>query len=211
MNRRLTIITTIGIVMLLAMACGSNPPAQSPFSKKLDKGYATYYGDYYAAEGLDAHLLSLDIYSPTITIDSAGRIGGTGTNVYLSDIFIPNDEIFMRRGEYKCDTTYKPFTFLAGMEYEGHYSGAYLLSIKENGYSVTLVKIGTMTVSYVSDSTIIDFELLLDNTEHTTYKGQYRGVLPYYDTTNTIEPQSSFSRRNPPATAVRQSAFLNQQ
>lgn len=211
MNRRLLFILTIGIVLLLASACGSNPPEPSQFAKRLDKGYATYYGNYYAAEGLDAHLLSLDIYSPTITIDSAGRIGGTGTNVYLSDIFIPNDEIFMRRGEYKCDTTYKPFTFLAGIEYEGHYSGAYLLSIKENGYSVTLVKSGTMTVSYVSDSTIINFELMLDNPGRTTYTGEYRGVLPYYDTTNTIEQQPSALRRILSATARRESAFLNQQ
>lgn len=168
---------------VLASCGGKTEPQPSVFSKVLDKGYATYYGNYYQAEGIDCNILSLDLYSPTITFDSVGRIGGTGTNVYLSDIFIQPDHKYLSRKEFCCDTTYQPFTFLAGMEYENHYSGAYLLNIKENGYSVTLVKDGTMTVSYNGDSTIIGFELLLDNPQKTIYKGQYRGILPYYDAT----------------------------
>ena len=166
---------------LLVASCGNNgKPDPVVFSKKLDKGYAVFYGNYYSAEGINRNVLSLDIYSPTITIDSLGRIGGTGTNVYLSDIFIDTADTLMRRGEYKTDTTYLSYTFLAGIEYENHYSGAYLLNIKDNGYDVTLVKSGTMTLSYSGDSTIIDFSLLLDNANRTVYTGQYRGILPYY-------------------------------
>ncbi len=151
------------------------------FSPVLDKGYVSFYGDYYSAEGLDRNVLSVDLYSPGITLDSVGRISGTGTNVYLSDVFLTPKDIFLPEAEYRSDTTYEPLTFLAGIEYEGFVSGAYLLNITETGYSVVLVNKGTMQVVQQGDSTIIRFELLLNNADRTLYKGEYRGVLPYYD------------------------------
>lgn len=179
MNKRF--ITYLLLTSLLVACNTPTPDEKKEYERILDKGYAVFYGDYYSDAGLKNNILSLDLYSSGITLDNSGRATGAGTNVYLSDIFLQPTDTFLPQGKYVTDTTAAPMTFLAGIQYEGEVSGAYLLDIKENGYSVLLVRRGEMNVSFSRDSTIIDFTLLLADSSHTVYNGQYRGKLIYYD------------------------------
>ena len=170
------------LAALFLVACTHTPEVEKKtFDETLDKGYAVFYGNYYEEEGIKSNVISLDLYSSGIMLDSVNRVTGTGTNVYLSDVFVRPTDIFLPRGTLTSDTTAASMTFLPGIQYEGDVSGAYLLDIKENGYSIALVKKGEMMVSYSNDSTIIDFTLLLADSAHTVYNGRYKGILIYYD------------------------------
>ncbi len=145
-----------------------------------DKGQAVFYGDYYQAEGIQHNVLSLDIYSPNLSLDSTNHIVGTGVNIYLSDIFLPTTDTFLVATTYTADTTTADYTFLPGMNYDGQISGAYILNITDGSLvSAELFQEGTFNLTQKGDSTFIEF--LLTKESGKKYAAEFRGVLPYYD------------------------------
>ncbi len=180
------------ITILLACLVGCtrsrevNP--QTASDTKLDKGRCIFYGDYYAEEGITHNVVDMDLLSKHLSYDSVGRIVGTGTNLYISDIFIHPTDTLLPEGTYFADSTAKRQTFLPGMNYEGGVSGAYLLHITDNAVQkIILIEEGKFTLRYEGNMTHIEFDLKTDTRE--TYKGTFQGVLPMYalmpDTTAT--------------------------
>ena len=78
-------------------------------------------------------VVSLDLYSEGLTLDTNRRMQGSGYNLYLSDIFVPGDTL--ASGEYTSlnskHSTLNSYTFLPGRDFDGTPNGAYLLTIDQ--------------------------------------------------------------------------------
>ncbi len=175
---------TIYILGLLLCLVGCEKPhneAENPTKSEtqLDKGRCVFYGDYYAEEGIAHNVVDMDLLSANLSYDSVGRIVGTGTNLYFSDIFLHATDTLILAGVYTADTTAAVGTFLPGMDYEGGVSGAYLLHIVDNAVTkIILIEKGTFTLRYEGKKTHVDFDLV--TTEGQAYKGTFDGELPMY-------------------------------
>ncbi len=175
------IIYIVGILLCLASCQDSHNSQVKPLQSetKLDKGRCVFYGDYYAEEGIMHNVVDMDLLSAGLSYDSVGRIVGTGTNLYISDIFLHSTDTLFPAGIYTADTTVAVRTFLPGMNYEGGVSGAYLLHIVDNAVmKIILVEKGTFNLSYEGENTHIDFDLV--TTEGHAYRGTFDGELPMY-------------------------------
>ncbi len=169
------------IIVLLLCLVGCTKPSKEikPIDSetKLDKGRCVFYGDYYAEEGIAHNVVDIDLLSAKLSYDSVGRIVGTGTNLYFSDIFLHATDTLIPAGVYTADTTAAVGTFLPGMNYEGGISGAYLLHITDNAVmKIILIEKGSFHLTYEGDTTHIEFDLLTEHRQ--AYKGTFHGVLP---------------------------------
>lgn len=172
-------------LLLAGLLVGCRPHYNTPSEKSLyasdmRKAYLQYYGTYYAEEGLPQKVYALDCYSEGLRLNLQGRIEGSGTNLYISDLFADPSLEGLPAGTYTSDTTGAPLTFLPGTAYEDQFSGAYLLSI-EDGHlmAYTLLPQGTLTVSYEGDTAVLHFEGT--TSQKTAYKADYRGVWSFSD------------------------------
>ncbi len=175
------ILYIIGLLVCLVACQTNHNPAVKPLESEtvLDKGRCIFYGDYYAEEGIAHHVVDMDLLSAKLSYDSLGRIVGTGTNLYFSDIFIHTTDTLIPAGVYTADTTAAVGTFLPGMDYEGGVSGAYLLDIVDNAVmKIILIEKGTFTLRYEGATTHIEFDLTTANGQ--AYKGTFDGELPMY-------------------------------
>ncbi len=163
----------------------------------LDKGRCIFYGAYYAEEGIVHNVVDMDLLSKHLSYDSVGRIVGTGTNLYISDIFIHHTDTLIPAGTYMADTIAARGTFLPGMDYEGGVSGAYLLHIVDNAVTkIILIEKGKFTLRYEGAKTHIDVEMTTTNGQ--VYEGVFEGELPTYvlvsDTTATRKPHPAIRK-----------------
>ena len=169
------------VILVLAVACTPhNKPTNPTTIQQVDSIYTESdfdsYGDYYNS-GHQVH--SVDLLSEGLDYDSAGHIIGTGCNLYLSDIFIPKDSIVrLPSGTYNMDSTAKDMSFLRGMYFDGSVTGTYLLMIQNNQIQrIMLFAGGTMTIDYVENNIVIDFNLYLADSTH--YHATYTGPATY--------------------------------
>ena len=144
-----------------------------------DKAYFKFYGNYYSDRGVEQNVIDLDLYSQGLDLDESGHIAGSGTNLYLSDIFISPMETGLQEGTYlSSDTLYEAFTFLPGVNYDGNISGAYILNITDgNLVSYIIFDEGSFVVNREESGNLnIDFEFkYTENGRRKVYKAQYNG------------------------------------
>lgn len=169
------------ILCLFLLGCNTPSPVPNPEPKqmKFTTAYAVSYGDYYKKGGLEQNVLSLDLYAGDLDLDSVGRIQGTGTNLYFSDIFVSADVLTLQDGIYRSDTTAEAMTFLPGKNYEGSITGAYMLTVADGALTgISLIEEGEMDVQHIGDSTFLSFTLYYtENYRKQQYIGQYRGIV----------------------------------
>ena len=82
---------------LLLMGClpQTNRPEAATYAKDMHTTYLQYFGAYYAQEGLPQVACALDCYSDGLKLTMKGVIEGSGTNLYISDIFLPPAEKYL--------------------------------------------------------------------------------------------------------------------
>ena len=115
--------------LMVLVACTPNKPySYRGLPKTYNLAYQEIYGHCY--DSIPYAVVSLDLYSDSIVLDKNHRIHGTGYNLYLSDIIVPDS--LLETGSYKSDTSAQPFTFLPGRDYEGTPHGMYILNIEED-------------------------------------------------------------------------------
>jgi hypothetical protein len=141
------------------------------------QGSVICYGQYY--EGLPQNVVALDLYSKDITFDSLGHIVGTGTNLYVSDIFLPLGDTIPQNGTYQCDTTGAENTFLPGMDFDGNPTGTYILDLEDSQLTrVILCSDSSFLFTRAGDSINIEFNLIGNKQP---YSAHFHGVLKYED------------------------------
>lgn len=167
-------------IMALAIACQPyNKPTQST-GIQVDSTYITAdfrkYGDYYNS---GHQVYAVDLLSEGLVYDSLWQISGTGCNLYLSDIFTyKNDTSRLPTGTYEMDSVAKDMSFLRGMSFDGSITGSYLLVIeKDQIQRILLFTSGNMTVHYVEEDIVLDFNLYTEDS--TYYHATYTGPATY--------------------------------
>ena len=175
------------IVLVALAACNPEKTYVSPniFPDRYTSGWEERHGRCY--DSIPCAVVSLDLYSEGLTLDTTTRrMQGTGYNLYLSDIFVPDDTLAL--GEYtslplnsQLSTLNYPFTFLPGRDFEGTPHGAYLLKI-ENGklISYQLFDSGSFTVQDTTGGlTRLSFTFVYTNAANrsATYECHFRDSL----------------------------------
>lgn len=181
MMRTLLHTCFVALSLCLAVCFGACRPYNTPhvyqnLDTLLTSGRVEAYGAFYAPEGIDYPVFSLDLYGTGVGLNDKGAIEGTGTNLYLSDIFVPVGLDALPEGIYRCDSLAKEYTFLRGMNYDGNYGGSYVLLIGESSYTVYLIVSAEMQLSYIGDTMQLDGQAMLDNKK--AYPFHFKGVLP---------------------------------
>ena len=126
----------IGIVLGMTgmMSCHRSQPAvYRGMPKEFNLAYEEQYGRCY--DYLPHCVVALDLYSEGLELDENHHVQGTGYNLYLSDVILPDrtgvDSLRLANGTYHSEKTGEPFTFLPGRDYDGRPFGMYLLFVEE--------------------------------------------------------------------------------
>lgn len=164
------------IVLTILTGCKPTPSAYRGLPSTYDVAYLQIHGHCY--DSVAQAVVSLDLYSKGLDLNEENHIVGTGYNLFLSDIFVPDS--LLEEGEYKAITstplTPSSFTFLPGRDFEGYPHGAYILNIENNQVKhIQLLDSGTFT--YRNDSLL--FTLYYKNAYNgkAVYKCTYSGAL----------------------------------
>lgn len=175
-------------IFLLLIGCRpqTNRPDQATFAKDMHTAYLQYFGAYYAEEGLPQVVCALDCYSDGLKLNKKGIMEGSGTNLYISDIFLPAEQAsapgvtMLPEGEYAADTSGNAMTFLPGKTFEGQITGAYLLRIEDDQLvNYTILPTGKLQVSYVGDTVVLHVEAV--TAQKQAYTADFRGVMVFQD------------------------------
>ena len=159
--------------LVVMQACKKvTPTPKQVFPQTYTSAYEEIYGHCY--DSVPYGVVALDLYSEGIELDKDHIIRGTGYNLYLSDIFVPDS--LLAEGTYRSDGSAQPFTFLPGRDYEGTPHGMYILYIEQD-------KIMTIHVldsgSFTFRDGNLDFKLYYRDSEGktSTYEPTFRGTL----------------------------------
>ena len=172
-------LIVVALVCICMTGCYSSytPRTVQTLDTVMTSGRMEYYGAYYKQIGVPYDVISLDLYSKGLGLNDEGKMEGVGTNLYISDIFVPTTDGTLPAGTYLSDTTANEMHFLRGLDYDGSYGGSYVLLMSESGYKVLPITDGEMTVAYVGDTLVLDGSAKLRNTRQ-PYHFHYRNVLP---------------------------------
>ena len=133
-SRKLKVLPCL--LCLLLVACTPNKPSSY---RGLPQQYTTAYEQIYGHcyDSVSCAVVGLDIYSDGLTLDEERRIKGTGYNLCITDIFVPDS--LLEEGTYRSlpyteqgIADPQPFTFLPGRDFEGYPHGMYILNIEED-------------------------------------------------------------------------------
>lgn len=179
--KRTTYLLFLAMLMAACHPKPYNPPAAATaYASEFTSGVEKMHGAYYQEGGLDNQVVSLDLYSKGLSLNKFGRIEGTGTNLFFSDIFLVPTDSVLQPGQYLPATDGTPNTFLPGKNYEGNFTGAYLLLIEDAKLmSYTLLPEGELNVETDGDSTFVTFVGKTQSGKK--YEASYRGKLKIQD------------------------------
>ena len=127
------LLTVVGFV-----GCTPNSPS---VYRGLPKTYTTAYQYIYGHcyDSIPYAVVALDLFSDGLELNENKKMVGTGYNLFLSDIFVPDS--LLAEGEYKSipqdslsafNFQLSSFRFLPGRDYEGLPHGIYVLKIEED-------------------------------------------------------------------------------
>lgn len=170
-------ILYIAIILLAACTSKNTPSKPDTIASEMTYGKLICYGQYY--DSIKCNVLSLDLYSDGLTLDSTDHMVGSGTNLYLSDIFIPLTDTTLMDGTYKCAKTPEPKTFYPGVDFDGTPTGTYILQVANAKVSqIIICSDSTFVVSTNGDTKELLFNL---KSEDKNYNIHFKGVLEYED------------------------------
>ena len=176
-------------IALVVLAAGCTPYKPTPY-KGLPAEYTSAWQEIYGHcyDSIPYAVVALDLYSEGLALDKNHRMQGTGYNLYLSDIFVPDS--LLAEGNYRSiprdslsSFTFhlSPYTFLPGRDWDGTPTGMYLLRIEEGKLqSIQLLDSGRMVVRDTTDHlTDLQFTLYYRNTygNKATYTTHFQGTL----------------------------------
>ena len=180
-NRMKKVLYLLSIIAFALNSCKPFTPAvRQEFPVEYDLAYQEIYGHFY--DSVPYAVVALDLYSEGLTLNKDHKMEGTGYNLYLSDIFVPDS--LLEEGEYHSiqpanQPAIEPFTFLAGRDYEGTPHGMYILSIGD-GKVASIQVLDSGSFVYRNDSLLFTLYYRNSRGERCTYRPVFGGsLLPY--------------------------------
>ena len=172
-------------VLIFLVSCKpSTPVARQDFPDTYTLAYQEIYGHFY--DSVPYPVVALDLYSEGLTLNKDHKMEGTGYNLYLSDIFVPDSLLeegvytSLSLGEGRGEaSSIRPYNFLAGRDYEGTPHGMYILSIGE-GKIASIQVLDSGSFVYRGDSLLFTLHYRNSRGEQCTYRPVFSGLLlPY--------------------------------
>ena len=184
-NRMKKVLYLLAIIAFALSSCKpSTPVVRQEFPDAYDLAYQEIYGHFY--DSVPYAVVALDLYSEGLTLNKDHKMEGTGYNLYLSDIFVPDS--LLEEGEYTFlslregrgkASSIQPYTFLAGRDYEGTPHGMYILSIGD-GKVASIQVLDSGSFVYRGDSLLFTLYYRNSRGENCTYRPVFGGsLLPY--------------------------------
>ena len=174
--KTLSVCTLYSVFCILASCKPNNPTPKRGMPDTYTLAYEEVYGHCY--DSIPYAVVALDLYSDGLELDKNHRIQGTGYNLYLSDVFVPDS--LLEEGEYKSITNNQspitPYTFLPGMDFEGYPHGMYLLNIEESRV-VQIQLLDSGAFEYRNDSLLFTLYFLNTYGSKATYTCSFNGSL----------------------------------
>lgn len=183
--RKALIIGILGIFGTLGWtSCrNSTPYVYHGLPKEYNVAWEEIYGQAY--DSIPHSVVAIDLYSEGLDLDENHRMRGTGYNLYISDIFVPEthgqDTLRLVPGKYHSERTGLPFTFLPGKDWDGQPTGMYVLYVEEGKLqSIQVLDSGylvvTDTTNHLKD---LQFTLYYKNAygSRATYKPHFQGFI----------------------------------
>lgn len=177
-SRKLKVLACL--LCLLLVACTPNKPSSY---RGLPQQYTTAYEQIYGHcyDSVPYAVVGLDIYSDGLTLDEERRIKGTGYNLCITDIFLPDS--LLEEGTYRSlpyteqgIANPQPFTFLPGRDFEGYPHGMYILNIEEDQVlSIQVLDSGSFV--YRNDSLALTLYFRNTYGSRVTYNCYFTGPL----------------------------------
>lgn len=177
-SRKLKVLPCL--LCLLLSACTPNKPSSY---RGLPQQYTTAYEQIYGHcyDSVPYAVVGLDIYSDGLTLDEERRIKGTGYNLCITDIFVPDS--LLEEGTYRSlpyteqgIADPQPFTFLPGRDFEGYPHGMYILNIEEDKVlSIQVLDSGSFV--YRNDSLALTLYFRNTYGSRVTYNCYFTGPL----------------------------------
>lgn len=172
-------------VLIFLVSCKpSTPSVRQDFPAEYDLAYQEIYGHFY--DSVPYPVVALDLYSEGLTLNKDHKMEGTGYNLYLSDIFVPDR--LLAEGEYTSlslgegrgeASSIRPYTFLAGRDYEGTPHGMYILSVGD-GKIASIQVLDSGSFVYRNDSLLFTLYYRNSRGEKCIYRPVFGGsLLPY--------------------------------
>lgn len=143
-----------------------------------NSGYAVFYGNHYDYLDIPQNVMALSLFSPHLSVDTAGYYVGSGTHLVLTDIFVNPSDTILPAGHYTINDDGSEMTFLEGHDFDGNVLGSYMLIVTQSGFLVEILKNGSFDIYYNKDTTFIDFQFTRNNGK--TYSPSFKGILPTY-------------------------------
>jgi hypothetical protein len=177
--------TTLIIALILSACRPENHSYQYNYNPQFTHGYAIYYGSYYADYGNANAVLSLSLFTDSLKVNEYGELEGTGHYLYISDIFMHPQDIYMPDGAYTASDSGEAFSFYRGeiFKVDGTenelYARVYFIEKDSRLSKKQLIDRGQFTVSNDNSVQTINFDLVLDDS--TRLQGRFIGTIPYYD------------------------------
>jgi len=140
-----------------------------------NKVLTSNWGDYYdiGNNNFDMYLLENNL-----SIDTSGNISGKGTFLYL-DFSVPVTQNSMVSGDFTPSYNGDVNTFFPGEVYENNIYGTRIVTMHNDSATVTLVKDGHYSVTYVGDNLLIEGDLTTIDNEIVHFS--YTGAIPVAD------------------------------
>lgn len=192
--RKICLISSFILVLLTACKTETlRVPYQYEVNPAFKWGYAEFYGKYFSNYNINNNVLTLNLFTEKLFVNSDNALDGTGQYLILENIFIAPSDTILPAGMYSLGETGAPFTFFGGKKFEDNGqeipSGAFIYYIEPEPTKsrIAYVTGGTFNVSISNDSVYniqCDFEL----DGKSQLKGTFKNVLSHIDRSAATTP-----------------------
>lgn len=185
MKFKISKITLLLSALLAACVSNEDFTYQYNYHPTFTWGYAEFFGPYYSRYDINKNVVSLSLFTDSLTVNDDGKLSGFGQYLYFEDIFIQPGDTILPDGLYHCGSNYDAFTFTPGLDFMAdtltYTIGAYMVFVeKESSRSkLRYVKNGTITVNKTGSKQNINCHLILDN--DSVVNSKFSSGLVYLD------------------------------
>lgn len=180
------------IVVFILQSCGDTSPRfkyKYNLSPVYTEGYAEFYGAYYSNAGFDNNVVSLSLFSDSLTVEN-GALAGNGQYLFLEDIFVAKTDTLLRPGRYNAAKTGQAFSFFPGevlLIDKSEFAVGSFIFYKEKRKSFSVqryVSYGYFDISYAGNKHVFSCNFTLSDSSKIT--GSFNATLPYFDQSSEV-------------------------
>lgn len=182
-------ILYIFVVVFTLISCNGTEPVYFNYNTNPSYtwGYVEFFGQEYASKGVNYNVLSVSLFSDSLSVDSTGSLVGIGQYLYLEDVFVNPTDTMLPVGTYTISGSKTSFMITPGKNDTVDYGVTYPIGASiyyyENNSSKSVrkyIKSGTMTVSRTG---ILNYSISCDfvTADKKQLKGSFSAQLPHFD------------------------------